>query len=121
MSSVYIEANAQDKTRDLHRAMVSLQEELEAITYYAQRADAATDPDLKAVLLHNREEEIEHATMLYEWLRRQDPKFAQTARTYVGTKLPITEIEEADQGGNGAGAASKPGGGERPLAIGNLR
>ena len=58
------------RTRDLHRAIVSLVEELEAIDWYQQRAEACTDPELRAVLLHNKNEEIEHAFMNLEWLRR---------------------------------------------------
>jgi hypothetical protein len=52
------------KTRDMHRAIVSLMEELEAVDWYNQRADACADPDLKAILAHNRDEEKEHASML---------------------------------------------------------
>ena len=62
-------------TRDLHRAIVSLMEELEAIDWYQQRADACSDPQLKDVLLHNKNEEIEHATMLMEWIRRHNDHF----------------------------------------------
>jgi hypothetical protein len=54
----------------MHRAIVSLMEELQAIDWYQQRADACADPPLKDVLLHNKNEEIEHATMLMEWIRR---------------------------------------------------
>ena len=58
-----------EETRDMHRAIVSLKEELEAIDWYQQRADTCSDPQLKDVLLHNKNEEIEHATMLMEWTR----------------------------------------------------
>ena len=64
-----------EETRNMHRAIVSLKEELEAIDWYQQRADACSDPQLKDVLLHNRNEEIEHATMLMEWIRRHDHHF----------------------------------------------
>ena len=33
-------------TIDRHRALTSIQEELEAVDWYAQRVDATTDPDL---------------------------------------------------------------------------
>src|SRR6185436_12113631 len=63
-------------TIDRHRATVSLMEELEAVDWYDQRIDAATDEELKAVLRHNRDEEKEHAAMVLEWLRRRKPKAA---------------------------------------------
>ena len=63
-------------TQDMHRALVSLQEELEAVDWYQQRADATEDAELKAILLHNMREEIEHASMVLEWLRRNHPDFA---------------------------------------------
>jgi ferritin-like protein len=63
------------ETRDMHRAIVSLMEELEAVDWYNQRVDACQDTDLKAILAHNRDEEKEHAAMVLEWIRRKDPKF----------------------------------------------
>ena len=59
-----------------HQALRSLMEELEAIDWYRQRADDCADPALKDVLLHNMREEIEHAMMVLEWLRRNDSDFA---------------------------------------------
>lgn len=82
--------------RDMHRALVSLVEEIEAIDWYAQRAEVTSDAELRAVLLHNRDEEIEHAMMNLEWIRRNEPKFDATIRTYLMTDVPITEIEESD-------------------------
>ena len=61
------------ETRDMHRAIVSLMEELEAVDWYNQRVDACTDPQLKRILEHNRDEEKEHAAMVLEWIRRRDP------------------------------------------------
>jgi hypothetical protein len=89
-----------EHTRNLHRAIVSLIEELEAVDWYQQRAEAASDADLKAVLVHHRNEEIEHAMMNLEWLLRHDETFASNARTYLFTQGPITEIEEAVTGGD---------------------
>ena len=65
------------QTRDMHRAIVSLMEELEAVDWYNQRADACKDPALKAILEHNRDEEKEHASMILEWIRRKDATFSQ--------------------------------------------
>ena len=81
------------ETREMHRAIVSLKEELEAIDWYQQRADACTDPQLKGVLLHNKNEEIEHATMVMEWIRRHNDHFNQMMRKYLFSEQPITEIE----------------------------
>lgn len=89
--------------REMHRALVSLIEELEAIDWYAQRAEVTTDAELRSVLLHNRGEEIEHAMMNLEWIRRNDPKFDETIRTYLLTDVPIVEIEEAVQDKRSAG------------------
>ena len=61
-----------DETRDMHRAIVSLMEELEAVDWYNQRVDACKDEELKRILAHNRDEEKEHAAMVLEWIRRRD-------------------------------------------------
>ena len=74
-----------DETRDMHRAIVSLMEELEAIDWYNQRADACKDQELKAILEHNRDEEKEHASMVLEWIRRKDPKFSDELKDYLFT------------------------------------
>ncbi len=93
---------AEDKlsaeTKDMHRALVSLQEELEAIDWYRQRADVTANETLKAVLLHNMEEEVEHASMVLEWLRRHVPVFDKNLRTYLFQTKPITEIEQTEEG-----------------------
>jgi uncharacterized protein len=81
------------ETRDLHRAIVSLMEELEAVDWYQQRVDATSDDALKAVLGHNRDEEIEHAMMNLEWIRRHSPTFDAAARTFLFSEGPITEVE----------------------------
>jgi hypothetical protein len=68
--------------RDMHRAITSLMEELEAVDWYNQRADACTDPDLKAILEHNRDEEKEHAAMVLEWIRRKDATLDNELKYY---------------------------------------
>jgi hypothetical protein len=77
------------ETRDMHRAIVSLMEELEAVDWYSQRADACKDMELKAILEHNRDEEKEHASMVLEWIRRKDPKFSKHLKDYLFTEKPI--------------------------------
>jgi len=83
-----------DRTIDIHRAIVSLMEELEAIDWYNQRAEACTDPELRGVLEHNRNEEIEHASMTLEWIRRNVAKFDEALKLYLFTSGDITTLEE---------------------------
>ncbi len=78
-----------DETRDMHRAIVSLMEELEAVDWYNQRVDACRDPELSAILAHNRDEEKEHAAMVLEWIRRQDPAFDKELKDYLFSEQPI--------------------------------
>ena len=87
------------ETIDIHRAMVSLMEELEAIDWYRQRAEACTDSQLRAILEHNMNEEIEHFSMALEWIRRNTPKFDEALKTYLFTTGEITKLEEAVTGG----------------------
>jgi ferritin-like protein len=86
------------ETLELHYAITSLMEELEAIDWYRQRADDTRDPDLKAVLLHNAREETEHAAMVLEWIRRHDDNFDKQLREYLFQEGPIVEIEEKVEG-----------------------
>lgn len=109
-----------EETRNLHRAIVSLMEELEAIDWYQQRAEACSDADLKAILTHNQNEETEHATMIMEWLRRHNAQFNATFKRYLFTEAPITEIEEQATG-DGNGAARARGGMPEALGIGSLK
>jgi len=75
-----------DETRDMHRAITSLMEELEAVDWYNQRVDACKDKELKAILAHNRDEEKEHAAMLLEWIRRKDTTFSKELKHFLFTK-----------------------------------
>ncbi len=105
---------------DVHRAIVSVMEELEAVDWYNQRARATANPELRAILEHNRDEEKEHASMALEWLRRTDPVFAQHFKTYLFTEGSITEIEAEAQDGGGEEAAPAVSG-DGSLGIGSLR
>jgi ferritin-like protein len=80
-------------TLHLHYAITSLMEELEAVDWYRQRADDTENSDLRAVLLHNAKEEMEHASMLIEWIRRHEPLFDKQLREYLFTEKPIVEVE----------------------------
>jgi ferritin-like protein len=80
-----------DETRDMHRAIVSLMEELEAIDWYNQRINACKDESLRGILVHNRDEEKEHAAMVLEWIRRKDPVFSHEMKDYLFTDKPITD------------------------------
>jgi uncharacterized protein len=82
-------------TRDLHRAIVSLMEELEAVDWYQQRVDATEDAELREILSHNRDEEKEHAAMVLEWIRRRDKGFDTKLREYLFSEGSIIGREEA--------------------------
>jgi ferritin-like protein len=82
-------AELSDETRDFHRAIVSLMEELEAVDWYNQRVDACRDPELRAILAHNRDEEIEHAAMVLEWIRRRNQVFDKELKEFLFTDQPI--------------------------------
>lgn len=103
---------------DRHRAIVSIMEELEAVDWYDQRAAATGDPELRAILEHNRDEEKEHAMMTLEWLRRNDPNLDEHMRTYLLKEGSILELEEAATGGGEGGGAPASDG---SLGIGSLR
>lgn len=77
------------ETRDMHQAIISLMEEFEAVDWYNQRVDTCKDPALKAILAHNRDEEKEHAAMILEWIRRQDPTLDKELKDYLFTEKPI--------------------------------
>jgi ferritin-like protein len=118
-----------EATKDFHRAIESLIEELEAVDWYQQRADVTKEESLRAVLLHNRNEEVEHAMMTLEWLRRRDPKINETARTFLFAEGEITQIEKAREAAEAVAsgfAPSTPGSASAPaspssLGIGSLR
>jgi len=111
-----------------HRMITSLQEELEAVDWYDQRVAATSDPEARAILAHNRDEEKEHACMALEWLRRHDPVWDQHLRTYLFSTGSITAVEEAAERGGGGGGArvardgNGDGNGEGPsLGLGSLK
>lgn len=98
--------------KDIDKAITSLREELEAVNYYNMRAEQATDPELKELLLHNRNEEVEHAAMLAEWLRRTMPNFDKEFRDYMFTEGSLI----ATEAGAGAGKSE-----DVSLGIGSLK
>jgi ferritin-like protein len=85
-------------TFHLHYAIESLMEELEAVDWYRQRADDTEDEELKAILLHNAREEIEHAAMVLEWIRRNDKEFDEQLREYLFKEGSIAGREEKATG-----------------------
>jgi uncharacterized protein len=101
--------------RDLHRALSSLKEEIEAVDWYTQRAARCSDPELKRVIEHNRDEEIEHACMTLEWLRRNTPAWDEALKTYLFKSGDIVALEEAETGSD----PNSDGG--RGLGVGSLR
>jgi len=67
---------------------------LEAVDWYNQRVEVTKDEQLRRILAHNRDEEVEHAMMALEYLRRTNPVFDKHMRTYLFTEGDILEIEE---------------------------
>jgi ferritin-like protein len=108
------------ETLDNHRALTSMQEELEAADWYDQRVDAATDPELKEILAHNRDEEKEHFVMVLEWYRRRDAKMSTELKQRLFTTGSIVAQEQAGKGG--AGGGSEPAAeGDSSLGLGSLK
>lgn len=89
-----------EKALDISRALNSLKEEIEAVDWYNQRVAASSCPELKKIMAHNRDEEIEHAAMTIEWLRRNMDAWDEELRTYLFTEGSITELEESEKDGN---------------------
>lgn len=115
----------QQQDRNFVRALSSLKEEVEAIDWYHQRVAACQDPQLKAIMAHNRDEEIEHACMTLEWLRRNMPGWDEELRTYLFTTGDITALEESEGEGEpqeeaAAEPAAKPGT-QSGLGLGRLK
>jgi ferritin-like protein len=112
------EEHLKPATRDLHRALVSLMEELEAVDWYQQRIDATQDDELREILRHNRDEEKEHAAMVLEWIRRRDTAFDAKLRAYLFTEGSIVGREDALDRGNGSAGAGPDG---TVASVGSLR
>ena len=110
------------EARLLHHAITSLKEELDAVDWYRQRADDTEDEELKQILLHNMREEMEHASMVLEWIRRNSKEFGGHLRTYLFTEGSILAIEDAAEGGDEKGGAKesrKPG--SKGFTVGPLK
>jgi hypothetical protein len=89
------------KTLNLHYAITSLIEEFEAVDWYRQRADDCDDESLREILLHNAREELEHAAMVLEWIRRNDAEAGAQLKKYLFTTADILKVEEEAEGKNG--------------------
>jgi ferritin-like protein len=107
------------ETIDRHRAIVSIMEEFEAVDWYDQRVQASSDPELRTILAHNRDEEKEHAAMTLEWLRRRDPALGEALRTYLFSEGSITGREQGATGAGGEAAVAPESDGS--LGIGSLK
>ncbi len=115
------ESKLRAETLDNHRALTSMQEELEAADWYDQRVDAATNQELKAILAHNRDEEKEHFAMLLEWYRRRDATMDANLKEYLFKSGSIIAQEQAGSGEGGGGADASGGGGSGSLGLGSLK
>lgn len=111
------------EARMLHYALTSLQEELDAVDWYRQRADDTEDEELKQILLHNMREEMEHASMVLEWIRRNNEDFAGHLKTYLFTEASIIAVEKAAEGGGSPAEGAGPGDGRGPkgFTVGRLK
>ncbi|MGL4533951.1 MAG: hypothetical protein ACRC0V_08015 [Fusobacteriaceae bacterium] len=107
--------------KDIDKAVTSLREELEAVNYYNMRAEQADDPQLRKLLIHHRNEEIEHAAMLTEWLRRNISNFDKEFGDYLFTTGDITGVEATATGKSGSSETSKEFNRDLGLGIGNLK
>jgi len=108
------------RTLALHHAIVSLIEELDAVDWYRQRADDCEDDALRDILLHNMREEMEHACMVLEWMRRNNAEFAANLDTYLYSEAPIVDVEKngrADPGGEDDAPQAPPSPSARPAGF----
>lgn len=109
-----------NETKDFSRALNSLKEEIEAVNWYQQRYDVTQDAELKKLLAHNRDEEIEHACMALEWLRRNMPGWDEELRTYLFQEGGITSIEENKEIGE-KGSSTESSQSANDLNIGKIK
>ncbi len=111
----YHEEDLPEEAVDYHRIIKSLIEELEAVDWYNQRAAATDDPTVQGIVEHNRDEEIEHACMALEWLRRRYPAWNENLETFLFSEGDITELEEeeGEENENSEGSSS--------LGLGDLK
>lgn len=110
-----------EKTLNMSRAIKSLMEELEAIDWYQQRVDVCTDEELRRILAHNRDEEMEHAAMVLEWIRRNNPIFETHLRTYLFSEGEITKIEEVEMKNSSPKPSSENVRASIPKTVGSLK
>lgn len=121
MAEPFHEEGLSPEAKNIHRAIQSLIEELEAVNWYHQRADVTDDQALKDILIHNRNEEVEHACMALEWIRREMPIFDENLRTYLFAEGSITEIEEHETSSEGPSSGGAEGGSSGDLGIKSLK
>ena len=110
-----------EDTRNYHRAIKSMMEELEAVDWYHQRVATCTDPELKKLLAHNRDEEMEHACMALEWLRRNMPGWDHMLRTYLFQDESISIVDAEKEATGKAESSENTAGGDASLGIGSLK
>ncbi|MEA3446972.1 MAG: ferritin-like domain-containing protein [Bacteroidota bacterium] len=100
------------QARDFSRALNSLKEEIEAIDWYHQRVDVSEDEELKEIMAHNRDEEIEHACMAIEWLRRNMPGWDAELREWLFKEGDIVHHDHDEHDDDASG---------NDLGIGKLK
>lgn len=83
-----------NEARNYTRALNSMKEEIGAVDWYHQRVDVTGNEQLSEIMAHNHDEEIEHACMTLEWLRRNMPGWDEELRNYLFTEGNIAHQEE---------------------------
>lgn len=101
------------EARNFSRALNSLKEEIEAVDWYHQRVDLTEDEELGEIMAHNRDEEIEHACMTLEWLRRNMPGWDEELKTYLFKEGSIAHLEEGEDNEEGENSSD--------LGIGKIK
>lgn len=109
------------EARNFSRALNSLKEEIEAVDWYHQRVVTTNDADLAGVMAHNRDEEIEHACMTLEWLRRNMPGWDEELRNWLFKEGDLMAAHGNDAGHDDHEADAAPKAGSDSLGLGKIK
>jgi len=120
MADEYHEKDISSQAQEYHRMIQSVIEEMEAVDWYNQRADVTNDQELKSIVEHNRDEEIEHACMGLEWLRRNNPVWEENLKTFLFSQGPITAVEE-NEGNSDDNGEENNNNSDQSLGLNNLK
>lgn len=91
----YHESDLSEGTKDIARIITSMTEEAEAINWYEQRISASKDEEVKGILRHAQEEEMEHFAIELAWLTKKFPKWKSVLQAILFKEGDILEnVEE---------------------------